>query len=83
MSEVLEECPNWQRQIEALYGANLACISALDESRDSLVRELPFAAIANELSCNLRHWMQSLVAIRGHESRLLQNAFTLDLGGEA
>ena len=29
MTEVLEQCPNWHRQIEALHGANLDCISAL------------------------------------------------------
>ena len=28
MTEVLEQCPNWHRQIEALHGANMACISA-------------------------------------------------------
>ena len=83
MSEVLEQRPNWHRQIEALYGANMACISALDESRNRVVRELPFAAIANEVSRHLRQWMQSLVAIREHETRLLQKAFTLDIGGEA
>ena len=83
LSEVLEQRPNWHRQIEALHGANMACISALDESRNRVERNLPFAAIANELSCNLRHWMQSLVAIREHETRLLQKAFTLDIGGEA
>ena len=43
MSEVLEQRPNWHRQIEALHGANMACISALDESRNRVVRELPFA----------------------------------------
>lgn len=83
MSEVLEQRPNWHRKIEALHGANLACISALDESRNRVMRDSPLVAIADELSCNLRHWTQSLVAIREHETRLLQNAFTLDIGGEA
>ena len=83
MAEVLEKRPNWHRQIEGLYGANMAFISALNQLRNRIVQELPFIAIANEVSCDLREWIQSLVKTRGDESRLLQTAFSLDIGGEA
>ena len=83
MSEVLERRPNWHRQIEALHNANLDCISAIDNLRNRIVRELPFAESAGQLQHNLRRWMRSLASIRGHERRLLQEAFTSDIGGEA
>ena len=83
MTEVLEERPTLHRQIQALRSANVACISSLEEMRSRIVHELPLAAITDEVNLNLYRWMRSLVAIRSHENRLYQEAFTLDYGGEA
>jgi len=83
MSEVLEEFPNWHRQIEALLGENMSCISRLRELRRRVANELPFSAVGREVSFKLRKWMESLETIREREVQILQNAFALDLGGEA
>ncbi len=83
MSEVLEEFPNWHRQIEVLLCENKACISRLGELRRRVGQELPFSAIGREVSFKLRKWMESLATIREREVQILQNAFALDIGGEA
>jgi hypothetical protein len=82
LSEVVCEWPNWHREVEALHGANGTCFTALDELRIHVGRKPPFAPIPSHLNENLRQWIQSVMSIRGHETRLLQKAFTLDLGGE-
>jgi hypothetical protein len=71
------------RQIEALHGANIWCISALRELYDHMEHESPSATIETKESGDLDIWIRSLATIRGHECRLLQGAFTLDIGGEA
>ncbi len=83
MAEVLEERPNWHDRIENLLDANRDCISRLDELRRRIARELPFAETARRVSQDLREWMDSLESIREHEGQMLQNAFALDIGGEA
>lgn len=83
MSEVLQECPNYHGQIQLLKGANRDSISSLEEMRHRIQHDLPLATIAKEVSLGLRDWMNRIVALRRNENRLLQNAFTLDIGGEA
>ena len=81
--EVRRLRPNWHRQIEALHGANLWCIAALNELRDPIARALPSATIEAKENGEIEIWIRSLAAIREHEIRLLQRAYTIDIGGEA
>lgn len=83
LTEVLRIRPAWHRQIEALRGANIWCLSALQELSDHVTRESPSAKIETKDSGDIDIWVRSLLAIRGHETRLLQRAFTIDIGGEA
>ena len=83
LAEVLRIRPTWHRQIESLHGANIWCYSALQELHDHVKRESPSATIETKDSGDIDIWVRSLLAIRGHETRLLQRAFTLDIGGEA
>ena len=83
MSMVLEECPHWHRQIEQLHDDNLACISSLDELRNRILQDLPFDTIAREVSNKLHLWMQSLATIRELEGQMIQEAYSLDIGGES
>ena len=83
LSIVLERRPSWSRQINALYQANLDCVASLELVRDCLGNDIPIAAISKELEVRLRNWIESFSAMRGLESTMLQEAFTLDIGGEA
>lgn len=78
-----ERRPNWSREINALYQANMDCVSSLSLVRDCLEKDTPIDAISKEVEQRLRHWIKSLAAIRCRESTMLQEAFTLDIGGEA
>lgn len=82
-AEVHRLRPSWHRQIEALHGANLWCIAVLDELQERIERELPSAAIEAKVNGEIDNWIRSLAAIREDESRLLQRAFAIDIGGEA
>ncbi len=83
LTEVQRLRPGWHRQIEALEGANIWCFSALQELHDHIAHEPPSATIETKDSGDIDIWVRSLLAIRGHETRLLQRAFTLDIGGES
>ena len=83
LTEVHRLRPNWHRQVEALHGANVGCLSELHELRDHVRSESPSATIESEESGEIDIWVRSLESIRGHERQLLQGAFTLDIGGAA
>ena len=83
LSIVAERRPGWSRQINALYQANLDCVSSLTLVRDGLENDTTIAAVSKELERRLRNWITSFSAMRCQESTMLQEAFTLDLGGEA
>jgi hypothetical protein len=93
MSEVLEKWPSWDRKVATVRLANITCVDQLTarlrqrapQSSDRPMERmtLPRSAIANELPSCLYQWMQARAAIRRREFRLIQVAFTLDLGGEA
>ena len=80
---VAERRPCWSRQINALYQASLDCVSSLTLVRDGLENDTSIAAESKELELRLRNWIKSFSAMRCQESTMLQEAFTIDLGGEA
>ena len=82
-TDVIRLRPNWYQQVEALHSANIDCIRSLREIRNRIERARSSATIEIKESGDIDAWVRSLVSIRGHESRLLQAAFTLDIGGEA
>ena len=83
LGEIPETCPHWQGRIDSLRRANLDSISLLSRVSDRVVHELPFVSIATDVSRVLKQWVRSLHQIRQKERRLLQAAFTFDVGGEA
>jgi hypothetical protein len=82
-TKVIRLRPNWHRPEEALHGAKVDCITALPKVRDRVESVRATATSEIKESGDIDFWIRSLVSIRGHESRLLQAAFTLDIGGEA
>lgn len=83
LTDVMRIRPNWHRQVESLRTANMCCISTLHHLREQIQQDSWSTSSAAKESGEIGIWIRSLVSIRGQESRLLQAAFTLDIGGEA
>lgn len=83
MGTVLDRRPNLSRQVDKLHQANLDCVSTLVLIRDCLEFDQGFSAISRKLELRLQNWIESFSAIRCLEGTMLQEAFTVDLGGEA
>jgi hypothetical protein len=81
--EVRRLRPSWQRQIKALQRANVRCLSSLHELRDHIRHESSSGTIQSRERGEIKIWIRSLRSLREHECQLLQNAFTIDIGGEA
>ncbi|HTI50586.1 MAG TPA: hypothetical protein VL475_06540 [Planctomycetaceae bacterium] len=82
MEDVLERFPNWSGQIERLYHDHDELFTRLKELRGRIERDEWIAPLANLVRRELRDWMLSLIAHRRRETRLLQTAMNLDVGGE-
>lgn len=83
LNSVLERRPNWSRQINALYQSNLDCVSSLKLVRDALEQERSIDVMSKELELRLRNWVKSFAEMRRLEASMVQEAFTVDFGGEA
>ena len=81
--EVRRLRPSWQRQIKALQKANVCCLSSLHELRNHIRHESISGAIETRECSEIKTWIRSLRSLRAHECQLLQNAYTIDIGGEA
>lgn len=83
LGEVLDEFPNWSGQVESLRCGEAADYSRLAELRETLRGNVSYAALADEIACDLREWMDSVSVHRGQERRLVQMAANREVGGEA
>ncbi len=83
LTEVTELRPGWHREVQALQVANLDCITSLREIRDRITSSTSSSRLQISEGQMIDAWVRSLVSNRYHESRLLQAAFSLDIGGEA
>ena len=83
MGVVLDRRPSLSRQINKLHQANLDCVSTLVLIRDCLDTDQNIKAISEELELRLKNWIKSFSALRCLESTMLQEVFSVDLGGEA
>lgn len=83
MSIVRDKRPNWHRQIEAQHRDNLECYLALCGLRGRIEGEVSIGDISDEMDGKLREWMTLYARTRRRESQLLQEALTVDIGGEA
>lgn len=84
LSDILEENPGWYSQVERLDREQSRLYEKLCDLR-SLVTDDANEDDARRLQSMLRHdlreWMNSLVAHYRHERRLIQTAYTVDVGG--
>jgi hypothetical protein len=82
LEDVLDRFPNWSGQIDRLHRDHEELFARLTELRARTERDEWIAPLANLVRGELRDWMLSLIAHRRRETRLLQTAMNLDVGGE-
>jgi hypothetical protein len=81
LEDVLEAQPNWEAQVEQLHEEyKLLCVR-LEAFRDQLVSRTPYSSIAAQLREDLSEWMMALRNHHRQETRLLQTAVNLEVGG--
>lgn len=80
MNEVLDEYPSWEPLVDELRFEHGSLYAGLEQLRNYVACNAPFAEIAHEVRRDLRDWMKRLVAHNRHETRLLQTALTLEVG---
>ncbi len=80
LDEVLERFPNWYDQVQALQSEKRSLFDKLRRLRLKLSHGDSLDGIADEVRVDLREWMNRFVAHHRHERRLVQTAFTLEVG---
>lgn len=80
LSEVLDEFPGWGRKVMRLHLKKLHLDYALREFRSRIQREASWNSVADQLSCELRDWMQMFRDLHQAESSLMMDAMLLDIG---
>jgi hypothetical protein len=80
MQPVLEQFPNWAGQIGDLAREKQDLFDKLHELRLQLHSPSDFSRLAAEVRQDLQEWMTLWTAHLRHERRLIQSAFTLDVG---
>ncbi len=82
LQEVLEQYPNWAGLVGELASEKQALFEKLGELRFQLhcPHSIEVQVLETELRCDLREWMTLWTAHLRHERRMMQSAFTLDVG---
>lgn len=80
LQPVLEQFPNWAGQIGDLASEKQLLFEKLRELRVQLYSRESYEILAIEIREDLREWMTLWTAHLRHERRIMQSAFTLDVG---
>jgi hypothetical protein len=80
LQPVLEQFPNWAGQIGDLASEKQILFEKLRELRVQLHSPVSYEVLAIEIREDLREWMTLWTAHLRHERRIMQSAFTLDVG---
>ncbi len=80
LMEVLEEFPSWNRQVMRLHLKTLHLDYALRSLRNRIRDEKAWDSVADQLSCELRDWMQLFSNVHRAERSLVMEAMLLDIG---
>ncbi|MEQ9409268.1 MAG: hypothetical protein RIK87_16145 [Fuerstiella sp.] len=80
MVEVLEEFPGWNRQVMRMHLKKLHLDYALRELRNRIRDEASWVAVADQVSSELREWMQLFKDLHRAEASLMLDAMLLDIG---
>lgn len=80
MSEVLDEFPSWQEQVDSILLQHNRLYDDLWELRGELVRDGCTVVSRERVRLGLTQWMDQLNQHQEAEVRLIQTAFNLDPG---
>lgn len=80
LCEVLDEFPNWTREVMRLHLRKLHLDYSLRQLRNRLRSEKSWVAVADQVTCELRDWMTTFCRLHQEESRLMMDAMLLDVG---
>jgi len=80
LAEVLEEYPNWYRQVDELHEEREALFDELYAFRNQIQQRGNLRDVAARLQYELRDWMAMLTAHKRHENRLIMMAYTMEVG---
>jgi hypothetical protein len=80
LQPVLEQFPNWAGLIGDLAREKQVLFEKLYELRLQIHSPDVFSVLAQEIRLDLQEWMTLWAAHLRHERRLVQSAFTLDVG---
>ena len=80
LQPVLDQFPNWAGQIGDLASEKQLLFEKLGELRVQLHCPGTYEVIALEVRQDLQEWMTLWTAHLRHERRIMQSAFTLDVG---
>lgn len=81
LHEVLDEFPNWHPQVEHLQQEHRLLQQQFVQIRDRLEATPINSAMSHEVRHQLGDWIDSFRQHQGRENRLIQEAFSIDLGG--
>lgn len=77
MNQVLQEFPGWNQRVMSLHLRKLQLDYALRELRDRMRSEKSYVAIADQVSVQLRDWMDTFVELHQAEASLMMDAMLL------
>ncbi|MEZ6125284.1 MAG: hypothetical protein R3C49_19215 [Planctomycetaceae bacterium] len=80
LSDVLDEFPGWDRRVLTMHLKKLHLDYSLRQLRDRIQNEESWVAVADQISCELRDWMEMFVDLHIAEGSLLMDAVMLDVG---
>lgn len=82
LTEVLENFPNWEGQVEQLEEEYFSLLRTLRRLRGTIERSEEFDQIAQKASSELMRWMDAFRAHIQAEQRLVMLAANLEVGGD-
>ena len=80
MQDIIDEHPNYQPLVVRLEREHIELCERLVDLRCRIAKSAPFVSLADQISADLRDWVNQLTAHNRHETRLIQTAANIDVG---
>ena len=80
LEDVLEQVPNWEPQVGQLRREHHELFANLRKLRDRVGSRMSFETVADTVRADLRDWMTLLQRHHRHTRRIVQSAFSFDIG---
>ena len=80
LSDVLDDFPDWTSQVMELHSQKVKLDYSLRELRNRIRSERSWAAIADQVSSELRDWIIAFRELHRAEASLIVKAMLMDIG---